>query len=139
MLVQVVRTRRDLVAETALPSKVYKLDNNFILTLAAWIIAVGGALGILWRIVSPIFKKSRLLLDALSRFTTDWFGTEAEPGRDRVPGVMERLNRIDGELQHNSGSSMKDAIKRIENKLSEIDGRLDEGNLRFKDIEDRIN
>ena len=29
----------------------------------------------------------------------DWEGEEAEPGRDRVPGVMERLNSIETELQ----------------------------------------
>jgi len=30
---------------------------------------------------------------------------------------MERLNRLDGELSHNGGSSMKDAIDRIEKSL----------------------
>jgi hypothetical protein len=39
---------------------------------------------------------------------------EASPGRARVPGVMERLNRLDGELSNNGGSSVKDAIERIE-------------------------
>ncbi len=35
------------------------------------------------------------------------------PGRDPVPGVMERLNRLDGELSNNGGSSVKDAIERM--------------------------
>ncbi len=34
--------------------------------------------------------------------------------RSFVPGVMERLNRLDGELSNNGGSSVKDAIERIE-------------------------
>jgi hypothetical protein len=68
----------------------------------------------------------------------DWAGEPAEPGRDKVPGVMERLNRIDGELKHNSGSSMKDSLKRIEQTLKKIDERLDEGNKRFEEIESRL-
>jgi hypothetical protein len=138
MHVPVVKTLKVLVAVTESPSKAHYMDNNLILTWAASIIAVGGALGILWKIISPIVLKTKNLLDSLSRFTTDWFGEDAMPGRDRVPGVMERLNRIDGELQHNSGSSMKDAMRRIENKLAEIDGRLEEGNKRFEEIEQRI-
>ena len=102
------------------------------------IIAVGGALGVMWKLLKPIFTKTQHLLDSLSRFTVDWFGEEESPGRDKVPGVMERLNNIDGELKHNGGSTMKDAIKRIENKLKKIDERLDEGNTRFESIEKRL-
>lgn len=102
---------------------------------AGAIIAIGGALGVLWKLISPLVKKTKHLLDSLSRFTVDWFGEEAAPGRDKVPGVMERLNNIDGELKHNGGSTMKDAIKRIENKLKAIDERLEEGNKRFDRIE----
>lgn len=43
-------------------------------------------------------------------FRRDFYGTEAEPGRDKVPGVMERLNSIDGELKRNGGSTVKDAV-----------------------------
>lgn len=93
----------------------------------------------LWKITSPLFKKTRHLLDALSRFTADWFGEDSSPGRDRVPGVMERLNNIDGELKHNGGSTMKDAVKRIEKKLNEIDGRLLEGDKRMSAIEEKLN
>lgn len=99
------------------------------------IIAVGGALGVMWKLFKPLVVKTQHLLDSLSRFTVDWFGEEESPGRDKVPGVMERLNNIDGELKHNGGSTMKDAIKRIENKLKAIDERLDEGNKRFERIE----
>lgn len=109
-----------------------------ILSWAAAVIAIGGALGVLWKLISPIVKKTRALLDSLSRFTVDWFGEEAAPGRDKVPGVMERLNNIDGELKHNGGSTMKDAVKRIENKLKTIDARLEEGNKRFDEIEKRL-
>jgi hypothetical protein len=72
------------------------------------------------------------------RFMRDWLGESAAPGRDAVPGVMARLNDIDGELKHNGGSTMKDAIKRIENKLQRIDERLEDGNTRFTSLEARV-
>jgi len=43
----------------------------------------------------------------------DWEGEEATPGRDRVPGVMERLNKLDGELSNNGGSTTKDKVDRL--------------------------
>jgi hypothetical protein len=119
--------------------------DNVILMWATAIIAVGGALTVLWKLVTPVVRKAKVLLNALDRFTTDWFGEEAAPGRDRVPGVMERLNNIDGELKHNGGSTMKDAVKRIENTQKQIiqtqdkiTARLDEGNNRFESLEQRL-
>ena len=106
---------------------------------AAFIVVLAAAIGVLWKLFSPLVKKTKHLIDSLSRFTVDWFGEEAAPGRDAVPGVMERLNNIDGELKHNGGSTMKDAIKRIENKLKAIDARLDEGNQRFENLENKVN
>lgn len=93
----------------------------------------------LYKIFAPLFKKTKHLLDSLSRFTTDWFGEDEAPGRDKVPGVMERLNNIDGELKHNGGSTMKDAIRRVEKKLNEIDSRLLDGDKRMSSIEEKLN
>lgn len=108
-----------------------------VLIWAAAITAVGGALSVLWKMMSPVVKKSKKLLDSLNKFTDDWFGSEAEVGRDRVPGVMERLNNIDGELKHNGGSTMKDSIKRIETSLEKINARLEDGEKRFEALEAR--
>lgn len=105
---------------------------------ATTIIAIGGAVAVIWQITKPLIKKTKKLLESLDRFVRDWEGEEAGPGRDAIPGVMERLNKIDGELKHNGGSSMKDAIKRIEKKLEQIDERLDVGNSRFEAIEKKI-
>jgi hypothetical protein len=77
-------------------------------------------------------------MDNMDSFMRDWAGEPAAPGRSAVPGVMERLNRIDGELKRNGGSSMKDAINRVEKKLEQIDARLDEGNKRFQEIEEKV-
>jgi hypothetical protein len=109
-----------------------------ILYWAAAVIALGGASGVIWRLFRPVVQKTRTAMHAVDQFLRDWAGEEEAPGRDRVPGVMERLNRIDGELQHNSGSSMKDSLKRIEQTLKKINERLDEGNKRFEEIESRL-
>lgn len=61
----------------------------------------------------------------------DWAGTDAEPGRDAVPGVMQRLNKIDGELSHNGGKSIKDVVDRI-------DKRLVDGDKKFDDLYSRL-
>jgi len=82
----------------------------------------------------------------------DWAGEEARPGRDAIPGVMQRLNEIDGELKRNGGSSMKDSLDRIEKDLhsatgdmkivistqEEIKERLEDGDKRFDKIEKRL-
>jgi biopolymer transport protein ExbB/TolQ len=110
-----------------------------ILIWASTIIALGGAVGVIWKLSRPVVKKAKQVLNSLDRFTRDWEGEEAVPGRDAVPGVMERLNRIDGELKHNGGTSMKDSLRRIEKKISQIDERLEEGNKRFETIEETLN
>jgi hypothetical protein len=105
---------------------------------AAGIITVGTALGMLWRLLKPLCDRLHVLMDNWDVFMRDWSGEPAAPGRSAVPGVMERLNRIDGELKRNGGSSMKDAINRIEKKLTQIDARLEEGSERFEVLEEKV-
>lgn len=121
------------------------MDQNTVLSWAGAIVLVGGAVGVLWKVLSPVAKKTKALLNSLDHFTRDWFGEEATPGRDKVPGVMERLNNIDGELKHNGGSTMKDAVRRIENSLTKItqqvetmNARLEQGDKRFDDVEEEL-
>jgi archaellum component FlaC len=109
-----------------------------ILTWSASIIAVGGALTVLWKIFAPLVSRFRKMMDSIDNFMRDWSGEEARPGHPEVAGVMERLQKIESELKHNGGTSIKDAVRRIENKLTKIDERLDEGNKRFQDIEDEL-
>ena len=106
---------------------------------AAAVVAVGSALVMLWKLIKPICDRVHKFMDAWDAFLRDWAGEPASPGRSAVPGVMERLNRIDGELKRNGGSSMKDTLNRVDKKLGQIDARLEEGNKRFEYIEERIN
>jgi hypothetical protein len=112
--------------------------DQVVLYWGAGVITVGTALGMLWKLLHPICQRIHTLMDNWDSFMRDWEGEKAAPGRSAVPGVMERLNRIDGELKRNGGSSMKDAINRVEQKLSQIDERLETGNERFRDVESRV-
>jgi hypothetical protein len=109
-----------------------------ILMWCAAIIAVGAAIGVLRKLLKPILTRLHAAMDFWEEFSRDWAGEEKAPGRSAVPGVMERLNRIDGELKRNGGSSMKDSISRIEQTQTKILNRLEEGNQRFADAEERL-
>ncbi len=62
------------------------------------------------KIVAPVIRRINIFLDWLEKFREDWDGTPEVKGRAATPGVMERLNRIDGEFQRNGGGSMKDTL-----------------------------
>ena len=79
--------------------------------------ATASALASVYFVIAPSIRKIRSMMEWLEKFRRDWEGEPGGPGRDPVPGVMERLNRLDGELSNNGGSSVKDAIERIEKAL----------------------
>lgn len=111
---------------------------NDILMWSAATISVGGALAVIWKVVMPVVRKTKHLLDSLSRFIDDWFGEEAAPGRDRVPGVMERLNKLDGELSHNSGKSVKDVVDKVNKTVMSLDATLKETVKSVQELERRL-
>jgi len=79
--------------------------------------ATASAIASVFFVIAPTVRKTRSMMDWLEKFRRDWEGEPGGPGRDPVPGVMERLNRLDGELSNNGGTSLKDAIYRIEKYL----------------------
>jgi hypothetical protein len=75
---------------------------------------VAGALISIGVLLSPLYKRLKRFMQWMERFMRDWEGEEAAPGRDRVPGVMERLNKMDGELSQNGGyTTVKDRVDRL--------------------------
>ncbi|MEU5939417.1 hypothetical protein ABZ807_09520 [Micromonospora sp. NPDC047548] len=66
-----------------------------------------------------IGRPLRKLARQNDEFREDWYGAPARPGRDAVPGVPERLSLIEKELKPNSGSSLRDAIGRVETRLED--------------------
>jgi hypothetical protein len=77
----------------------------------------------------PLMRKINKLFRTWSRFIVDWEGEDAEPGRDAVPGVMARLNKLDGELSHNGGKSVKDVVVRLEKRQDRLEKKLEEAEI----------
>ncbi|GIH27605.1 hypothetical protein Aph01nite_59150 [Acrocarpospora phusangensis] len=62
----------------------------------------------------------RKSLKKLSDFMDDWNGEPDRPGVPGRLGVMQRLEAIESEVKINHGSSLKDAVNRIETGLNEL-------------------
>jgi hypothetical protein len=74
----------------------------------------------------------------LMNMTEDWNGEEARPGIEARPGVMVRLlnieksqaimdmkiSTIEHEVNFNSGTSIKDAIHRVDKRTADLDTKL---------------
>jgi hypothetical protein len=71
-------------------------------------------------LLKPAVVKTKRFFNWLDQFMRDWEGEEESPGRDRVPGVMERLNRLDGELSQNGGKSTKDTVNKLLNNQEQV-------------------
>lgn len=84
--------------------------------LAGLIAVVTTIVGAVWAMLKPLKRQA----DRIEAFWVDWNGTPSGPGRSAVPGVMERLQSIDGELQRNGGNSLKDQVCTNSRKLDEL-------------------
>jgi len=93
-----------------------------------WSLVIGVILGGS-AIIGWFMKKLNLLFGTWSKFIRDWEGEEAADGRDATPGVMERLNKLDGELTHNGGKSVKDVVVRTEKRQDRLEQKLEEAEI----------
>jgi hypothetical protein len=84
--------------------------------LAGLISVISVIVGAVWAMLRPI----RTQLHRWEAFWDDWQGTPARPGHGEVPGVMQRLQSIDGELQRNGGNSLKDQVHQINRKVDDL-------------------
>lgn len=106
--------------------------------------AVGGVailtfIGLIHRMfLSKFMRELKESLVWLRKFQRDWDGEPAEPGRDAVPGVMARLNRIDGELKRNGGATLKDKVFETWEKVEAMDERVDTIEIRQCEIQDSL-
>lgn len=98
------------------------------MALETWSIIIGVVLGG-GAILGWFIRKLTTLFDTWHRFMRDWEGETAEQGRDATPGVMERLNKLDGEFQTNGGKSLKDAVNRIEKRQDRLEQKLEEAEI----------
>ena len=114
--------------------------------IAGVVILVASVLTALGVIFRPGYRRVKDFLGWFEHFRRDWMGEEEAPGRDRVPGVMERLNKLDGELSQNGGKSTKDVVNKMLYKQEKIEEKVDvmleafvEMGERLIKIEDSLN
>lgn len=86
----------------------------------------------------PMWREIREALTWWRKFQRDWDGEPEEPGRTRVPGVMERLNGIDGQLHRNGGESLKDKVCDTHELALNLSSRVGEIEIRQIEIADRL-
>ncbi|WP_336214365.1 hypothetical protein [Nonomuraea sp. LPB2021202275-12-8] len=81
---------------------------------------VGAGVALVWKALSLLIRKLR----RLSHFLDDWLGEEARPGVPYRPGFPERVAAIEAELRPNHGTSLRDAITRVENGVRRVEDGL---------------
>jgi hypothetical protein len=92
------------------------------MTVLEWIVLFGAAVGAIAYLANVFFK----LFKTWFKFIEDWNGTEENPGivdrlkigDARFEKIEHELGVIKSELFSNGGSSMRDAINRIENNIN---------------------
>ena len=94
--------------------------NEFLMMLAATVTAIG-VIGV------GVYKASKLVKRFI-HFLDDYFGEEERPGFEGRPGMQERLRFMEEEIacisfemRPNHGTSIKDAVSRIEQRLDKLE------------------
>lgn len=83
------------------------MTNEQIMAIAGTLVAIT-AIAVFVRQALSIVRKT-------VRFFDQWLGTEDEPGfAERLKFIEKDLKEIHNEVTYNSGSSIKDAVRRIE-------------------------
>ncbi len=88
--------------------------------LAATVTAIG--------VIGVGVYKATKLVKRFIHFLDDYFGEEERPGFDGRPGMQERLRFMEQEIacisfemRPNHGTSIKDAVARIEQRLDKLE------------------
>lgn len=101
------------------------MTNETIMAVAGVLVAIT-AIAIFVRQFLGIVRKT-------VRFFDQWLGTDEDPGfADRLKEIERDLKDVHKEVTYNSGSSLKDAVRRIEN-FQKINHE------RIEVIEDKLN
>lgn len=82
-------------------------------TIAGGIVVVGGGLATIGRFLWRVLART-------TRFLDDWFGHDGGLGIPaRVGAIERRLGQVEHELRPNSGASLRDAVDRVEQAVSQ--------------------
>jgi hypothetical protein len=90
--------------------------------LAAVVGSLAGAVVGVGAIVKFVVAPIRKLLRQQEEFRDDWFGRPARPGHAPIPGIPERLERIEGQLCPHTAGSLYATVRRLEDRLDHIVG-----------------
>jgi hypothetical protein len=89
---------------------------------------VGGALAVIAGVVAFV-RKVLPLVRRIGHFVDDWFGEDGRAGGRPTPGVLDRLkaiegrlNQIEGQFHTNGGSTLRDAVNRVEQAVKDQEG-----------------
>lgn len=100
------------------------------LPIVAWVLGLSVVVGAVTVIVRQLLLPIHRGFLKLQDFLEEWKGEPARPGYAARPGVMQRLEQVEAdmarvasEIRSNGGSSMKDAIARVETHLEELAAR----------------
>lgn len=93
-----------------------------------FLIIIGGAATATTSIIFLLNKLFKFI-QSMTRFTDDWYGTEEHPGvvqrlaegNARFDNLEKEIGTIKAELFTNGGSSVRDAINRIEEAVTKKD------------------
>lgn len=95
-------------------------SSNFLMMLAATVTAI--------TVIGIAVRKASILIKKFIHFLDDYFGEEARPGFEGRPGLQERLKFMEEEIacisfemRPNHGTSIKDAVGRIEKRLDALE------------------
>jgi hypothetical protein len=87
-----------------------------VVELVGGFVAVVVALALAAVLLRPLWLPLWHLFRGTQQFLEDWNGEPDRPGVQGRPGAMARL----AQLERNSGSSLRDAVDRIEAQLAEV-------------------
>jgi hypothetical protein len=94
--------------------------NEFLIMLAATVTAIG--------VIGVGLHKATKIVKRFIHFLDDYFGEEERPGFEGRPGMQERLKFMEEEIacisfemRPNHGTSIKDAVARIEDRLDKLE------------------
>jgi hypothetical protein len=83
------------------------MSNETIMAIAGVLVAITA--------IAVFVKQVVIIIRKTVRFFDEWLGSDDEPGfADRLRYIEKDLKAVHNEVTYNSGSSLKDAVRRIE-------------------------